>query len=168
MFEVTGWVGRVAKLEYCHGSIWYDGDMRRGTEGKFQDTLLKILRSQGLSCQKFNDLYSEGIPDIYIRFPENVHHSAWIEIKALSEWPKRETSKLPPRFRPTEAQTRWMNAFSSQYTPCWVIVNTPHGWFAMDHSHIEKIWNIPVCELKKYLEKDPPTIGRIIRSVYEG
>lgn len=142
--------------------------MKRGPEGRFQDSLLKILRSQGISCQKFNDLYSEGIPDIYLRLPGNLSKSAWIELKAISEWPKRETSFLPPRFRPTEAQIRWMRAFSSGDCPCWVILNTPGGWIAFDHTEVDEMWNIPVSELKRYCETEPPTIGRILRSIYEG
>lgn len=144
--------------------------MKRGPEGKFQDSLLEIFRSQGAVCQKFNDLYSEGIPDIYVRFPGMLiprHPSVWIELKAVEEWPKRETSPLPARFKPTQAQIRWMNAFATDRCPCWVIVNTPGGWVAFDHKETESVWKMPISEVKKHLNVEKPTIGRVMRGVYD-
>ena len=144
--------------------------MSRGPEGRFQDHFLEIVRSQGCACQKFNDLYSEGIPDTLIKLPvasPTGVHSPWIELKAIDAWPKRMTSKLPKKSKPTIAQMRWMTSFSSDSAPCWVLLNTPDGWLAMDHSVVERIWSLPISAVKPLMHKEKPTIGRVLRSIYE-
>ncbi len=149
---------------FCYPSV-----MKRGPEGKFQDNLLTTLRSAGMTCQKFNDLYSEGIPDTLVKFSMVVLRgicAAWIELKAIDEWPKRETTKLPKDAIPTEAQARWMRNFATLSVPCWVILNTPDGWMAYDHTAIDMVASWPVSEVKKHLCTEKPTLGRILRNLY--
>lgn len=145
--------------------------MSRGPEGRFQDRFLEILRAQGMICQKFNDLYTEGIPDILVKFSMVLIRgicAAWIELKAIDEWPKRETTKLPAKAIPTPDQVRWMRNFATLSVPCWVILNTPDGWLAYDHSAVEIVASWPVSEVKKHLCTEKPTLGRILRNLYEG
>jgi hypothetical protein len=132
--------------------------------------LLDILRSQGCVCQKFNDLFSEGIPDILVKLPVATPwgiRTPWVELKAIDQWPKRETTKLPRKSKPTPAQMRWMNSFATDSAPCWVLLNTPDGWIAMDHDAVEEFWSLPISDVRKRLDKNTPTMGRILRSIYE-
>jgi len=144
--------------------------MSRGPEGRFQDTLLDTFRSQGCVCQKFNDLFSEGIPDVHVKFPLPMPQgiqTPWIELKAIKAWPKRTPTKLPPKSKPTLAQMRWMSSFATDSAPCWVVLNTPDGWLAVDHGAVEKIWSLPTSAVKTKLVREKPTVGRVMRSIRE-
>jgi len=144
--------------------------MSRGPEGRFQDRLLDILRSQGCVCQKFNDLFSEGIPDTFIKLPVATPwgiEAAWIELKAIDSWPKREKTLLPKKSKPSTAQIRWMNSFATDSAPCWVLLNTPNGWIVMDHGAVEEFWSLPSSVVKTRLDTGTPTMGRILRLIRE-
>ena len=144
--------------------------MSRGPEGRFQDRWLGIIRSQGCVCQKFNDLFSEGIPDTLVKLPVATPwgvRTPWVELKAIERWPKRETTKLPKKSKPTSAQMRWMNSFATDSAPCWVVLNTPDGWLAVDHSVVEKAWSLPISDVRLLLVKEKPTVGRVMRSIRE-
>ena len=143
--------------------------MSRGPEGRFQDRLLDLWRKSGIVCQKFNDLFSEGIPDVHAKLPvvgSKGVQCPWIELKAIASWPKRQTTKLPLKSKPTPAQLRWMNSFATDSAPCWVALNTPDGWIAMDHVAAEEFWSLPISAVKSRLSKDQPTFGRILRSIH--
>lgn len=143
--------------------------MRRKSEGKFQDKCLETWRASGLCVQKFNDLFSEGIPDTFIKPPTEVPYGvngAWIELKSFDEWPKRDTSPMPKKAKPTEGQMRWMHAFATRTVPCWVLVNTPGGWLIFDHTEIEEAWTRPWTSFRAHLQTERPTLGRMLRGVY--
>jgi hypothetical protein len=157
--------------------VCYLQTVSRGPEGNFQDRLLDILRSQGLVVQKFNDLYTEGIPDTLVRLPLPMPipshdrlpswiQSVWIELKAFDEWPKRETSLMPTKTKPSDGQIRWAKNFHTEAVPCWVLVNTPGGWIVADHTRIEWLWSLPISQIKQMVIKESPTMGRMMRSLY--
>jgi hypothetical protein len=147
--------------------------MSRSAEGKFQDTFLEVARAQGCSCQKFNDLFSEGIPDTLVMFPETVPMpngpfllGMWVELKAVKVWPKRMTSHLPAKAKPSGGQIRWLKAFDRYQMPCLVLIGTPGGWLCIPQDKIEWLWSLTITEIVPMLNKEKPTVGRILRVIY--
>jgi hypothetical protein len=143
----------------------------RGPEGKFQDRFLAALRGQGMVCQKFNDLYSEGIPDTMGVLPlQSLPFNwmgpigAWMELKAITSWPLRAKTKLPTKSKPTAGQIRWMTAFHTRQMPCYAILDTPDGWIAVEHTQIEWLWALPWPEVKRRVSDTPISYGTILRS----
>ncbi len=150
--------------------------MGRTAEGRFQDAFLETMRSQGCICQKFNDLYSEGIFDTLIKFPHHIIvpgmgaplRGAWVELKAFTEWPKRKTSHLPAKVKPTTAQIRWGRAFETDVIPCWFLIDTPDGWLIVEQDGLEALWALTIEEVKPLVTQGKVTIGRMLQGVRRG
>jgi len=93
------------------------------SEAEFQEYMLGKLRGAGWDCQKFQDALQGGIPDVLIG---RKGAGAWIELKWIPEWPKRETTKPPLKFRP--GQVPWLRRWHGRPLPTGVLLASPAGW----------------------------------------
>ena len=145
--------------------------MSRTVEGRFQDRFLAALRGQGILCQKFNDEFSEGIPDIFAALPQDrltaqlqgvLPDAAWIELKAIEEWPVRPETPLPANKRLRPGQVTFGKVWNFNPHPVVCVLGAPEGWLLVPQRDFALL-DGPASALRAMMRKEPISYARMFR-----
>lgn len=71
-----------------------------------------------------------GVPDVSIGLPGK---NAWLELKYVKEWPRREPTKLRLPLRPE--QKHWIKCRGELSGDVWVLCRVDNYFFLLDHSN---------------------------------
>lgn len=142
------------------------------SEAEFQSRVIETLSGQGLLVQKFNDLFTEGIPDFTAelpapadRAPSGMPHGLWLEAKFCSAAPKRKNSAWPKKVWPSAAQMGWMRRWDQGSKPCAMLLSTPYGWTCVPFALIDTFFARPHGDTRHLFTEERPTYGAICRSL---
>jgi hypothetical protein len=141
------------------------------SEGKFQSRVIEALSGQGLLVQKFNDLFSPGIPDFLVELPTpnisaaiGLFPGMWLEAKFVDELPKRMSSPWPKKVHPSAEQMGWMRRWDMGSKPCAMLISTPFGWACVPFPCIPAFLSRPHPETRALFSQNRPAYGEINRN----
>ncbi|MCK5617183.1 hypothetical protein KAR91_85760 [Candidatus Pacearchaeota archaeon] len=98
----------------------------RDLELKFQDRVVRELKSDVNLTQKFTDMFSLGIPDL---LTGNRDAAMWVELK-WCEIPKRPDTPFDLAHF-TGPQKNWLTRWDMKPNMCLCLVGTQRGWFVI-------------------------------------
>jgi len=91
------------------------------SESAFWKSLKTTLKKENVTHQRFEDMLSEGIPDLCLFVNKK---TIWIELK-YKKLPKRESTKIKVGIRP--AQRIWIRKAKKVNIPCFVLTKFDNG-----------------------------------------
>lgn len=102
-------------------------------EGEVSKTIVGLLNHYG-HCQKHEDKYETGIPDLSYAIKGS---SGWIELKYLKKWPKRGGPVQFKRF--TSKQRNWLKKRGRHCYKCFLLAVVEKELFIFFHHNIDDI-----------------------------
>lgn len=120
-------------------------------EKDLQSILLTQWRKNGYSCQKFNDGFSVGIPDLFVG---NFNLGLWVELKYLKE----ASPERPPLVLGRDIsgpQVAWLRSFWMRPSLTALFVGIGSEWLLLPGNRAQEACSVPLGMLGHYRGSTP-------------
>ena len=107
-------------------------------EKRFTNNVIAGLKGLAI-CQRHEDMYSTGIPDISYDI-EGMKGSGWIEMKAIPDWPKKENTIVRLEHF-TKQQRAWIIKHGSKNARTFIFLRVANDYLIFDWTAATLIGN---------------------------
>lgn len=121
-----------------------------GSETATRNKIMKFLESRQCHCQKHEDKFSSGIPDLSFASPAT-GREGWIEFKQLDKQPARNSTKI--KLGLTNHQKNWIAQRGRITNRVWVIVQIADAYFLFgwrEQIFLNKLTYNEMCDMAQW------------------
>lgn len=127
-------------------------------ENNLWTTLRPRLLTAGFFPQRIETSTNEGVPDVWIGLPDRRY--LWVELKAIREWPVRDTTQVFGRAGLSVEQVGWLLAATGRGVQALIFAGVGVG-------HARRTFEVPAALAETFNGMNKVQLARFERTIPE-